>query len=211
MLTKKTTWVKSKLKMDTTKKKKAEDYLKEPYARILIPEEEGGFSAEILEFPGCFAEGESANEAFENLEKTARSWIEAEITQGREIPPPSANHGHSGKIALRLPRSLHRLAMRKAERDGISLNQCLVTAIASWVGADDVYARYAEKMSRLSTVVVGNMLNVAVNASIRVIQPISGNTDQTTAATGAAIETPSEALTWAIPARKHAVVEAYNG
>ena len=56
-------------------KKKPEDYLKEPYSRVLLPEEDGRFSAEILEFPGCFAQGDNPGEAFDNLEMTAKSWI----------------------------------------------------------------------------------------------------------------------------------------
>jgi predicted RNase H-like HicB family nuclease len=126
--------------------KRPEDYLKEPYARILIPESEGGFSAEVLEFPGCFAEGKTADEAFHNLEEAAKSWIEVAVGQQQDIPPPSANHGFAGKVALRISRDLHRLAVRKAQRDGISLNQCLVTAIAAWVGADNLVEHLARKL-----------------------------------------------------------------
>lgn len=150
MLMKKGSSVKSKERMDTSKKKSPEDYLKEPYARILIPEEDWTFSAEILEFPGCFSQGSDPNEAFKNLEEAAKSWIAVALDQGQEIPPPSANHGYSGKIALRLPRDLHRLAVRKAERDGVSLNQCLVSAIAAWLGAEGLYNRLVEKIQRPS-------------------------------------------------------------
>jgi antitoxin HicB len=123
-----------------------QDYLKLPYARILIPEEDGRFSAEVLEFPGCYSQGNSAGEAFENLEKSATGWIESCLRLGQEIPPPSANQGFGGRIALRLPRSLHRVAVHKAQRDGISLNQCLVTAIAAWVGADNLFERITQKV-----------------------------------------------------------------
>lgn len=166
MLTKKERLIKLKGETDITTKKTPENYLKEPYARILIPEEEGGFSAELLEFPGCFAQGDTPNEAFENLERVAKSWIETELHQGREIPPPSANQGYGGKIALRLPRSLHRLAMRKAERDGISLNQCLVTAIAAWLGADDLYSRFVEKLN-IPFVYFNAQANIQLNYGIQ--------------------------------------------
>jgi predicted RNase H-like HicB family nuclease len=126
--------------------KDAKSYLRLPYARILIPEPEGGFFAEILEFPGCVAEGETPDEAFHNLESIAESWIESCIEQGQDIPPPSANHRFSGKIALRLPRDLHRLATYKAQRDGVSVNQILVTAIAAWIGADNLMDRIATKI-----------------------------------------------------------------
>jgi predicted RNase H-like HicB family nuclease len=132
--------------MAAAKATDAKSYLRQPYARILIPEEEGGFSAEILEFPGCFADGETPVEAFRNLESVAESWIEASLEQGQEIPPPSANHSYAGRIALRLPRDLHRQAARKADRDGVSLNQVLVTAVAAWVGADNLFERIAHRI-----------------------------------------------------------------
>jgi predicted RNase H-like HicB family nuclease len=122
----------------------AKEYLKEPYARILIPSE-GTFSAEILEFPGCFAEGGNPNEAFTNLEEAAEEWIEACLDQGQEIPEPFVNQGFGGKIALRLPRSMHRQAVQMAERDGVSLNQFLVSAIAARIGAEDLYTRIVNR------------------------------------------------------------------
>jgi predicted RNase H-like HicB family nuclease len=132
--------------------KNPEDYLKEPYSRILIPEEEGGFSAEILEFPGCFSGGDTLEEAMCNLDEAAKSWIEASLELGQEIPEPFANQGFGGKIALRLPKSLHKQAARLAERDGVSLNQFLVSAIAEHVGAevlsDQLYEKIAKAMKR---------------------------------------------------------------
>lgn len=129
-------------------KKAAENYLKEPYARILVPEEGGGFSAEILEFPGCFAQGETADKAYRNLEEAAKSWIDTCLEQGLEIPPASANQGYGGKIALRLPRSLHRQAVRMAERDKTSLNQFIVTAVAARVGAVDLYEHLIQRLDQ---------------------------------------------------------------
>jgi len=132
--------------------KTVQEYLKEPYARILIPEEDGQYSAEILEFPGCYAVGQTAEEAYRNLEETAKSWIGACLDKGLQIPPPSANQEYGGKIALRLPRSLHRQAVRMAERDKTSLNQFIVTAVAASVGANDLYERIAKKVSEKFTI-----------------------------------------------------------
>lgn len=134
--------------------KEAQDYLRAPYARILLPERDGGYVAEILEFPGCIAEGDTAEEALRNLEQAATAWIAAAIGQGQHIPEPMDVGAFGGRVALRLPRSLHRQAARLAERDGTSLNQFVVSAIASRVGADDVIGRLAEKWSRSQTNVV---------------------------------------------------------
>ena len=112
-----------------------EEYLKAPYARVLIPDGCGTFSAEILEFPGCFAQGASPNEALHNLEEAAKSWIQAVIDQGQEVPAPQVERGYAGRILLRLPRSLHARAVRLAQLDGVSLNQFLLMIIASRIGA----------------------------------------------------------------------------
>lgn len=125
----------------------AAEYLKQPYARVLIPDEVGGYSAEILEFPGCFAEGEAADEAIQALDRAAKAWIEAALDQGQEIPPPFANQGYAGKVALRLPRSIHRRAAQFAERDGTSLNQFLLAAIAARIGAEEFYNRLVEQVA----------------------------------------------------------------
>lgn len=138
--------IKASLKTAKNELSPPEHYLNQPYARILIPDPKGGFSAEMLEFPGCFAEGDTADDAIANLERAASSWIEVALSQGQEIPPPSASYGYSGRLVLRLPRELHKLAARKADRDQVSLNQCLLTAIATWVGADNLYQRLEERL-----------------------------------------------------------------
>ena len=109
--------------------------LQEPYTVILIADSSGGYTAEILEFPGCFAEGETANEAIDHLKLAAASWERAALAQGQDIPPQFRHHGYGGKIALRLPKSLHRHAALLAARDGVSLNQFLVATLAAGCGA----------------------------------------------------------------------------
>jgi len=104
--------------------------LKHPYERVLIPEDEGGFSAYISEFEGCFAEGESAEEALRNLESTALAWLEAEQEAGREIPAAWNEQEYSGKLLLRIPKSLHKQLARYALKDGVSLNQYVLRRLA---------------------------------------------------------------------------------
>src|SRR5258706_13194226 len=112
-----------------------DEILRQPYTRVMRPAEEGGYTAEILEFPGCVTQGETLEEAYTNLEDAARGWLEAVIELGQNVPDPAAESEYSGKIVLRLPRSLPRAAATLAERDGVSLNTFLATAIAERVGA----------------------------------------------------------------------------
>jgi antitoxin HicB len=113
------------------------EYLKEPYTRVLVPDETGGYNAEVLEFPGCFAEGDTIDEAYRELEDAAESWIEVRLDRGQEVPPPFSTLDYSGNISLRLPRTIHKRAAILAERDRVSLNSFLMSAIAYRVGAED--------------------------------------------------------------------------
>src|SRR4030042_1314780 len=131
-------------------KKDFSHYLKKPYSRILIPDlESGTYTAEILEFPGCIAQGNTPKEAYERLEKSAKAWIEAAFELSQEIPLPAFVCGYGGKSALRLPKSLHRQAAMAAGRDGTSLNQFIVTAIAEKVGAHTLYEKLTERVEQV--------------------------------------------------------------
>jgi predicted RNase H-like HicB family nuclease len=67
--------------------KAAEAILDEPYVRYYIPEEEGGYSAGVLEFPGCYAQGETLEETVKNLEEAAYWWVVVGLEQGQTMPP----------------------------------------------------------------------------------------------------------------------------
>jgi predicted RNase H-like HicB family nuclease len=62
-------------------------YMKLPYARIIVPDTEG-YSAKILEFKGCFAEGDTIEEVAKSIEECAAHWLEDALEQGLEIPIP---------------------------------------------------------------------------------------------------------------------------
>lgn len=108
--------------------------LARPYARVLTPDPDaGGFTAEIREFPGCVTEGETVEEAMASLEEVALEWIAIAQRRGFAFPDPKEPE-LSGKFALRMPRSLHSRAARAAEREGISLNKFLCSALAEALG-----------------------------------------------------------------------------
>lgn len=154
------------------------NYLQQPYARIVIPTEGSGFHAEILEFPGCFAQGSTVEEAYANLESAAKSWIETCLAQGQEIPGPTSNLTFSGRIALRLPRGIHRQAARMALRDQISLNSYLVSAVSAKVGAEDFYGTLATRMEQHVLTTVTTFVQEAIDflspmtSSRTVIKPL---------------------------------------
>jgi predicted RNase H-like HicB family nuclease len=120
--------------------------LAKPYARVITPDRSGGYAAQVLEFPGCFSDGDTPDEAYSNLQEAAENWLESALAQGMAIPEPFAAQGYSGTVSLRLPKSLHRRAAQYAHGDGVSLNQFLVSAIAAAVGAGDFFTVLAAKL-----------------------------------------------------------------
>jgi predicted HicB family RNase H-like nuclease len=126
--------------MEKSLEAKAAEFLLKPYARIILPEEDGSYRGEIMEFPGCFSIGDSASEALDSLERVAESWLMASLEKGQNIPVPiESNSDFSGKLVLRFPKSLHKQATWIAEREGVSLNQLIVTSLAIAVGARHVF------------------------------------------------------------------------
>lgn len=124
------------------------ELLNKPYSYVIVKNDDDSYSGEIAEFPGCFAQGETITEAMENLLSAAESWIEATIDQGLPIPEPMSIQEFSGRVALRLPKSLHKKAAEQAALDGISLNQFLVDAVAEKVGAVNLYLYLTEQLSK---------------------------------------------------------------
>ncbi len=88
-----------------------EEYMKKPYSRVIIPDEATGtYTARILEFPGCIAEGKTVRQAYDRLEKAAVSWIQAALDLGQDIPLPALQMAKSKGRSLisrsRLPSTM---------------------------------------------------------------------------------------------------------
>jgi antitoxin HicB len=112
----------------------AAEFLKKPYSRVVVPEEDGTFRGEILEFPGCIATGETASETLARLEDVAESWLESMLARGQPVPEPLEANDYSGKLVLRLPRSTHQRAALAARLDNISLNSFIQNCVAEQLG-----------------------------------------------------------------------------
>ncbi len=97
-------------------------------------ESERPWFARIAELPGCMTEAPTFEELGPMIEDAMRSWIEVGLEHGDPIPEPRDAGGFSGKVNLRMPRSLHRDLVRRAEAEGVSLNQYMTTALARSVG-----------------------------------------------------------------------------
>jgi antitoxin HicB len=145
---------------------KAAALLKQPYARLVVPETDGTYRGEILEFPGCIATGDTPAEALKAIENVADGWLQSALANNQPIPEPVDNTEFSGRLVLRMPRSLHKKAARLAEREGVSLNQFILTCLAEQIGER---ARPAQPQFTLNAAIsqvtnVGNFISAGAPA-----------------------------------------------
>ena len=106
-----------------------------PYAynitvREFVFEGEPLFEARVKELPDVREYAESAQEAYDLTIDTIETAAAMFAETARPFPPPASPQDEfSGRVTLRLPRSLHRALASAAEDEGVSLNQLLVTAL----------------------------------------------------------------------------------
>jgi len=116
-----------------TRRKDLDYYLTLNYPVTIHPDTDGGFVAEIQELPGCMTQGETLEEVFEAIEDARHGWIQVAYESGQDIPLPRNMEEYSGRILLRIPRSLHGSLIYAAKLDGVSLNQYISSLLASEV------------------------------------------------------------------------------
>jgi len=110
--------------------KSLEHYLTLNYHKTVTQDDEGDYIVEVQELPGCAADGKTPNEAFENLREAMKSWLASRFAAGLEVPEPRSEEDYSGRILVRMARYLHHRLAAQSAREGVSLNQHLVTLLA---------------------------------------------------------------------------------
>jgi predicted RNase H-like HicB family nuclease len=115
----------------TTKARKAVDeYLRLGYPFRVDADPDGGYVISFPDLPGCMTQAESLDEIAGAADEVRRLWIETEYEAGESIPLPSIPEEFSGRFNVRLPKSLHRRLADLAEREGVSLNQLVVSLLS---------------------------------------------------------------------------------
>jgi predicted RNase H-like HicB family nuclease len=100
------------------------------YRVALRYDPDGYWIAEHPELPGCLADGEVAAEALVSLEIARELWIESRRAIGLPVPVPGEEQQYSGRLLLRLAKSLHRELAQEAEAEGVSLNRWIARILA---------------------------------------------------------------------------------
>jgi antitoxin HicB len=152
--------------------KSVEEYLELPY-HVSVLRGDGtrsDWDARVEELPGCSATGRTPEEAVARVRSLMSTWLTEALEERREIPEPRAEDLPSGKLLVRMPRTLHADLARAADTEGVSLNQLIVGALTSAVawrrnGAGPAAA--APSRSRTLTIVLA--VNLAILAIAAVV------------------------------------------
>lgn len=111
-------------------------------------EDDQEYIATCPAFPGLSAFGVTEEEALKEGKVALAGFIETCEARNISLPEATVREPYSGKFQVRLPRSLHRLAAQIALKDGISLNQLVISAVEQRVGVTQIGTRMLAEMKQ---------------------------------------------------------------
>ena len=138
------------MKTESERRAGLQVHLNRTYAFLVHPAEEGGYVAEIPELPGCITQAETLEELERNIEDARKAWIEVAFEQGLDIPMPRQEEVYSGRFVVRVPKSLHRSLAEEAAGEGTSLNQYVLTLLASRSTVKQTVRVFESAMDRMA-------------------------------------------------------------
>ena len=108
----------------------AREIMKRPYRKVISGNAEEGYLIEVPDLPGCMSAGETEAEALAMIHEAMELWIMSALEDGETVPEPTSVPEYSGKVLVRMPKSLHRRLIERAEDEGVSANQLAVAILA---------------------------------------------------------------------------------
>ena len=112
-------------------------------------DEDDEFIATCPAFPGLSAFGKTEEKALKEAKVALAGFIETYKANNMALPEPTIHKRVSGKFQLRLPKSLHSLAVRMAHRESVSLNSYIADAVRAKVAGDQVGNRVLNEVRQL--------------------------------------------------------------
>ena len=91
--------------------------------RELTKDEGGGWLITFPDLPGCVSDGDTIEEAIESGADAEKAWLEANA----EWQPEEK----SGKLNIRIPKSVHRQLANQAHKENVSINTLIVAYLSS--------------------------------------------------------------------------------
>lgn len=131
--------------------------------RLVRRDGEETYEARVTELPDVVAFGATYSEAYETALESIEGLQEQFAEMGRDFPAPEVLETEfSGRITLRMSKSMHAAVHRRASVDGVSLNQWIVESVA---------CRVDNRMVSADHVVIAGFTQVAPNQIAMQIAP----------------------------------------
>ena len=119
-----------------------------PYIVKPVNQDEYGvnYVVEYIDFPGITGGGDTQEEAVQIANEALEMYIETLELEGKEIPS-ATNFNATGRVTLRLPKSMHLRVIEMAEREGVSLNAYIVDALSQKLYSTSFFDEIYKKLS----------------------------------------------------------------
>jgi len=98
---------------------------------VFYSDEDAGYIAIVPDLPGCSAFGETEEDVLREVRLAVDSYLAALKSENRPAPAASGIPNASGKITLRMPKSLHARLALESKSEGVSLNQYMLYKLAT--------------------------------------------------------------------------------
>ena len=99
--------------------------------RVEWSEEDKSHLARCLEFPSLAAHGETPDLALKEIRDVIRESLRWMEENNEPIPEPLSLRQFKGNLTLRIPPEVHRELAKKSAEEGVSINQYILSKIAS--------------------------------------------------------------------------------
>lgn len=103
---------------------------------VFWSDEDRGYIAIAPDLPGFSTFGETAENALREIRAAIPAWVDSISSVGNIVPKSSKynpEQQYSGKVLVRMPRTLHAQLVERAKRENVSLNQCISFLLAEGV------------------------------------------------------------------------------
>ena len=106
------------------------------------------YIVKFFDFDNIIGVGETINEALEEAKSNLAFYIKYCEEKNIKVPEPSTHveSSFSGKVTLRMSKSLHKLVDEVAKNEGVSINAFLNEAVSSYVSSKCNIKIISEKM-----------------------------------------------------------------
>lgn len=123
------------------------------------------YVASIREYPDCIGQGDTPEKAYNEVMNNFSVLCEFAKETGKDLNLLKTEDEFSGRILLRLPKSLHRQLAWQAENEGVSLNTCIVNSLAQKTSHYDIVNTFEKLISNVSITIQNEDLNYNLPSS----------------------------------------------